>query len=350
MLQFSSVQSLSHVRLFATPWITAPQASLSITIFQSTLRLTKECLQSLNYVHYNEHCGGPKEQWDIIKEMIYFLKQGLRVSVLMSNSLWPHKWSEVTQLYCLTLCNPMDCRPPGSSIHGIFQARILEWVSISFSRGSSWPRDRTWVSCIAGRLFTIGVNRELTVAYLAPLSSTISQTLLKFTSPELPILSNHLILWRPCLLLPSIFPNIKIFSNELALLIRWPKYWSFSPSWSWSFRTLASVLPMNIQVYFIYDWLVWSRYSPRDSQESSLAPQLENINSSVLSLFIDQVSHPYMTTGKTIPLTTWTFVNKVLSLLFNTVFRFVIAFLPRSKCLLILWLQKLSAVILEPKE
>ena len=120
--------------------------------------------------------------------------------------------------------------------------------------------------------------------------------------------------------------------------------------WSWSFRTLASVLPMNIQVYFIYDWLVWSRYSPRDSQESSLAPQLENINSSVLSLFIDQLSHPYMTTGKTIPLTTWTFVNKVLSLLFNTVFRFVIAFLPRSKCLLILWLQKLSAVISEPKE
>ena len=82
MLPFSSVQSLSRVRLFATPWITARQASLSITISQSSLRLTKECLQSLNYVHYNEHCGGPKEQWDIIKEMIYFLKQGLRVSVL----------------------------------------------------------------------------------------------------------------------------------------------------------------------------------------------------------------------------------------------------------------------------
>ena len=92
----------------------------------------KECLQSLKYVHYNEHSGGPKGQWDIIKEMIYLLKQGLRVSVLslfscqvVSNSLWPHKWSEVAQLYCPTLCNPMDYRPLGSSIHGIFQARIL---------------------------------------------------------------------------------------------------------------------------------------------------------------------------------------------------------------------------------
>ena len=107
----------------------------------------------------------------------------------------------------------------------------------------------------------------------------------------------------------------------------------------------ASVLPMNIQ-----DWLVWSPCGPQDSQESSPTPQFKNINSWRSAFFIVQLSHPYMTTGKTIALTRGTFVGKVMSLLFNMLSRFVVAFLPRSNRLLISWLQSPSAVILEPRK
>ena len=102
----------------------------------------------------------------------------------------------------------------------------------------------------------------------------------------------------------------------------------------------TSVLPMNIKD--------WSPCSPRESQESSPTPQFKSINSSAFSFFIVQLSHPYMTTGKTVALTRWTFVDKVMSLLFNMLSRLVIIFLPRSKCLLISWLQSPSAVILKP--
>ena len=149
--------------------------------------------------------------------------------------------SEVAQS-CLTLCNPTDCSLPGSSVHGIFQAIVLEWIAISFSRGSSQPRDQTQVSRIVDRRFTIQATREVP----------------------------------------------RVFSKKASIL----------------------------------------RYS---------------------AFFIVQLSHPYMTTGKTIALTRRTFVGKVMSLLFNMACRLVITFLPRSKGFLISWLQSPSAVILEPK-
>ena len=147
----------------------------------------------------------------------------------------------------------MDCSLPGSSVHGILQARILEWVAISFSRRSSQPRDWTCVSCIAGGFFTacaIGKVHLInfssvqflrcvwlfatpwTAAYQASLSITNFQSWLKLMSMESVMPSNHLILCRPLLLPPSIFPSIRVFSHESALRIRWPKYCSFSFSTS----------------------------------------------------------------------------------------------------------------------
>ena len=134
---------------------------------------------------------------------------------------------------CLTLCDPMDCSPLGSSVHGIFQTRILEWVAISYSKGSSWPKDQThvsWVSCLAGRFFTTvppAVVQSLSRVWLfatpwaaarqASLSFIISQSLLKLMFIESVMPSNHLILCHPLLLLPSIFPSIRVFSNDSAL-------------------------------------------------------------------------------------------------------------------------------------
>ena len=142
-------------------------------------------------------------------------------------------------------CDPMNCSLPGSSVHRISQAKLLEWVAISFSRGSYWPRDRTWVSCIAGRRFTI-----------------------------------------------------------------------------WATREALKILPQNHSSKVSVHWH--------------------------LAFFTVQLSHPYITTGKTIALTRQTFVSKVMSLLFNMLSRLVIPFLPRSKRLFISWLQSPSAVILEP--
>ena len=154
--------------------------------------------------------------------------------------------------------------------------------------------------------------------------------------------SNHFILCRPLLLLPSIFPSIRVFSNESALHIRWPKYWSFSFNFSPS-----SEHPGLIS--FRMDWL------DLPAVQGTLKSLLQHHTSKAsniwhLAFFIVQLSHPYMTTGKTIALTRWTFVGKVISLLFNMLSRLVITFLPRSKCLLISWLQSPSAVILEPRK
>ena len=149
------------------------------------------------------------------------------------------------------------------------------------------------------------------------------------------MLRNHLTFCCPLLLLPSIFPSISVFSIELALRIRWSKYWS-----------LSSAVVLSINILGLFPWgLVWSPCSPRDSQESSPAPQFESISSSALSLL-----YAYITTGKTIGLTIWTLAGKMVSLLFNMLSRFIVAFLPRSKCLLISWLQSPFAVILEPKK
>ena len=152
--------------------------------------------------------------------------------------------------------------------------------------------------------------------------------------------SNHLILCHPLLLLPSIFPSIRVFSNDSVLPIRWPKYWSFS----------FSISPSNEYsglISFRMDWLDLL------AVQGTLKSLRQHHSSKTLILlcsafFIVQLSHPYMTTGKTIALTRWTFVGKVISLLFNMMFRLVITFLPGSKRLLISWLQSPSAVIFEP--
>ena len=149
--------------------------------------------------------------------------------------------------------------------------------------------------------------------------------------------SNCLILCHPLLLPPSIFPSIRVFSNESALCIRWPKYWSFS----------FSINEYSGLISFRMDWL--DLLAVQGTLKSLL--QHHSSKASILwhaAFFIVQHSHPYMTTGKTIALARWTFVGKVMSLYFNMLSRFVIAFLSRSKHLLILWLQSPSAVILEP--
>ena len=180
-----------------------------------------------------------------------------------------------------------------------------------------------------------------TAAHQASLSITNSQNLLKVMSIESVMASNHLICC-PLLLLPSIFPSIRVFSNESALHLRWPKYWSSS----------FNISPSNEYsglISFRMDWL--DLLAVQETLKSLL--QHHSSKASILwrlAFFIVQLSHPYMTTGKTIALTRWTFVDKVMCLLFNMLSRLVINFLPRSKHLLISWLQSPSAVISEPKK
>ena len=199
--------------------------------------------------------------------------------------------SEVAQS-CPTLSEPMDCSLSGSSIHGIFQAGVLEWGAIAFS-----------------------------------VSITNSQSLPKLVSIESVMPSNHLILCRPLLFLPSIFPSIRVFSNESPLHIKWPKYWSFS----------FNISPSNEHsglISFRMDWL--DLLAVQGTLKSLL--QHDSSKASILqcsAFFIVQLSHPYMTTGKTMALTRWTFVGRVMSLLLNMLSRLVITFLPRSKPLLI---------------
>ena len=194
-------------------------------------------------------------------------------------------FSLVTQS-CLILCHPMDCRMPGFPVHH----QLLE-----------------------------------------PTQTHVHESVMP---------SNHLILCRPLPLLPSIFPSIRVFSNESALRIRWPKYWSFS----------FNISPSNEHpglISFRMDWL--DLLAVQRTLKS--LPQHHSSKTSILwcsAFFIVQLSHPYMTTGKTTALTRRTFVGKVMSLLFNMLSRLIIVFLPRSECLLISWLQSTSAVILEP--
>ena len=169
-----------------------------------------------------------------------------------------------------------------------------------------------------------------------------SQSLLKFMSIESVIPSKYLILCHPLLFSPSIFPSTRVFSNESAIHIRWSKYWSFS---------------FNISPSHEYSGLISFRMDWLDllAVQGTLRSLLQHHSSkaSILrcsAFFIVQLSHPYMTTGKTIGLTRRTFVGKVMSLLFNMLSRLVITFLPRSKHLLISWLQSPSVVILEPRK
>ena len=264
----SSVQWLICVWLSATPWTAAQQASLSITNFQSLLKVKVK--------------------------------------------------SEVTQS-CPTLGDPMGYGLPHSSVHGIFQARVLEWVAISFSRGSFQPRDWTQVSWIVGRYFTVWATRKVQ-----------GLSLLKLMSIELVMPSNRLIFCHPLLLLPSIFPSISVFFNESVLHIRWSKF---------GVSASSSVLPMNIQEWFPLGFtdLISLQFKGLSRVFSNTTVQKHQFFGAQLSL--DQLSHPYMTTRKTIALTKWTFIDKVISLLFNMLSSLVIAFLPRSMHFLGSWLQ-----------
>ena len=154
--------------------------------------------------------------------------------------------------------------------------------------------------------------------------------------------SSHLTLCRPIFLMPAVPPSIRVFSNESTLCMRWPKYWSFS----------FSIIPSKEHpelISFRMDWL--DLLAVQGTLRSLL--QHHSSKASILqcsAFFTVQLSHPYMTTGKTVALTRWTFVGKVMPLLLNMLSRLVITFLPRSKHLLISWLQSPSAVILEPKK
>ena len=159
-------------------------------------------------------------------------------------------------------------------------------------------------------------------------------------SPPKPMSIVSVIFYHPLLLLPSILPSIRVFSNESALCIRWPKYWSFSFNISLS-NEYSGLISFRVDLLHLLP------------VQGTLKNFLQHYSSkaSILwhsAFFIVQLSHLYMTSGKTIALTRWTFVDKVVSLLFNMLSRLVITFLPRSKHLLISWLQSLSAVILEP--
>ena len=185
-----------------------------------------------------------------------------------------------------------------------------QWVNVQFSSVQL-------LSCV--RL----LSTPRTAARQAPLSITNSQRLLKLISIEMVMPSNHLILCRPLLLPPSVFPSIKVFSNESALCIRWPKYWSFS---------------FNIGPSNEYSGLISFRMNWLDllAVQGTLKSLLQHHSSKASTLqhsafFIVQLSHPCMTIGKTIALTRRTFVGKILSLLFNMLSRLVITFLPRSK-------------------
>ena len=174
------------------------------------------------------------------------------------------------------------------------------------------------------------------------LSITNSRSLPKLMSIESGMPSNHIILCHPLLLLPSIFPSIRAFSNVSAFCIRWPKYWSFS----------FNISPSNEHpglISFRMDWL--DLLAVQGTLKNLL--QHHSSKASILCLsafFIAQLSHSHMTIGKTIALTRRIFVDRVMSLLFNMLSRLVITFLPRSNCLLIPWLQSASAVILEPRK
>jgi len=180
-----------------------------------------------------------------------------------------------------------------------------------------------------------------TAVHQASLSFTISQSLLKLMFSESMMPSNHLVLRLPLHILLSVFLNIRVFSNELMLCISWPMYWSFS----------FSINPSNEYLGLISFTIDWFDLLDVQGTLKSLF-QCHSSKASILyysAFFVVQLLHPCMTTGKTIALTRGTFVGKVMSLLFNMLSRFVIAFLPRSKGLLISWLKSLSALIFETK-
>ena len=247
-------------------------------------------------------------------------------------------------------CN--SCNLCNASIHVIYHL-VPQYL---YDVGSNSHLSRTWhfLTCLdyliwclysQGSVQFSRVRLFVTpwiAACKASLSITNSQSLPKLMSIESVMPSSHLILCCPLLLLPPIPPSIRVFSNESTLRIRWPRYWSFS----------FSISPPNKHpglISFRMDWL--DLLAVQGTLKSLL--QHHSSKASILlfsAFFTVQLSHPYMTTGKTIALTRQTFVGKVMSLLFNKLSKLVITFLPRSKHLLISWLQSRSAVILEPRK
>ena len=232
-----------------------------------------------------------------------------------------------------TLVPPFSFHPSGST-RPDFSPSVVQapWFTRNGCQFSSVQLlSRVWL-----------VETSWTAACQASLSITNSWSLLKLMSIESVMPSNHFILCRPLLLLPSIFPSIRVFSNESVLCIRWPKYWSF----------IFNISPSNEHsglISFRMDWLVL--LVVQGTLKSLLQYHSSKTSISIFqcsAFFIDQLSHPYTTTGKTAALTRWTLVGKEMSLLFNMLSRLVIMFLPRSKRLLISWLQSPSAVMLEP--
>ena len=203
-----------------------------------------------------------------------------------------------------------------------------------------------WVEVAQASVQLLSHVRLFVTPWIAACSASMpitnSGSLLKLMSIKSVMTSIHLILYCPLLLLPPIPPSIKVFSNESTLHMRWPKYWSFS----------FSISPSNEHPGLISFRMDWLDLLAVQGILKSL-PQHHSSKASILwcsAFFTVQLSHPYMTTGKTIALTRWTFVGKVMSLLFNMLSRLIIIFLPRSKHLLISQLQSPSSVILEPKE
>ena len=223
--------------------------------------------------------------------------------------------------------------------------QCIEWKKIFVNDVT----DKGFISKIYKQLTSVQFSHSVVSDSVTPWiasrqasQSTNSRSLLKLMSIASVMPSSYLILCRPLLLLPPIPPSIRVFSNELILCMRWPKYWSFS----------FSISPSNEHpglISFRMDWL--DLLAVQGTLKSLL--QHHNSKASILlhsAFFTAQLSHPYMTTGKTKALTRQTFVGKVMSLLFNMLSRLVIIFLPRSKRLLISWLQSPSAVILEPPQ
>ena len=204
-----------------------------------------------------------------------------------------------------------------------------------------WSRRNSWSISSVQFSYSVMSNSAIpwTTALQASLSITNSQSLLKLMYIESVMPSYHLILCCPLLLLPSIFPSIRVFSNVSVLHIRWPKYWSFS------FNISPSTEYSGL-ISFRIDWFdllevqgALKSFLQHHSSKASILP--------CWAFFMVQISHPYMTIGKTRPLTRQTFVGQVMSLFFNVLSSFVIPFIPRSKHLLISWPHSTSAVILE---
>ena len=260
-------------------------------------------------------------------------------------SLW---WRVLSEMRKITKCQKP--RKRNVDLASIFQA-----VSTC---NSQFKCQKKWLANYILKLFIVFWNNQFCsvqslsrvrlfatswiAARQASLSITNSRSLLKLMSIESVMPSNHLILCRPLLLLPPVPPSIRVFSNESTLLMRWPKNWSFS----------FNISPSNEHpglISFRMDWL--DLLAVQGTLKILL--QHHSSNASILwhsTFFTVQLSHPYMTTGKTIALTRRTFVGKVMSLLFNILSRLVITFLPSNKCLSISWPQSPSAVILEPRK